>query len=446
MANFINKIKVGATTYDIGMQNTIHFDGIAPISNWYTDAACKTVATAEALTASRDYLYSNKATITNTVGIGCMYIPAIETEGASAATGYELVCVELSEGISKWAILGQVKKETITGIIPTEVEDRNVLSNVTPVTEKRLTSVTPVTTEISVVSSTTANVITAAPGKAEVTGKQIISDIDSTPKTLSYVESITAGSVIPLRPTSEKPLSATVNIGAQNLDVTKGEVSISYSKATATPTEVAVNLTAGEKQTILTSFTPGSIKQAAKDDTVSVTVSDGVLNLPSSILIGLTGSANVVSSVSTGSVAVPTKAALATPVVTAVANTEATTSINVITKVAQPATSADVTLPTSIVIGIDYTAPVASNGSQTVVASVSATGKETVGVVASDATLIASVPYASKDLAVVTTSKQTIVTDVTKSEADTLVDVTPVSTTIPAIISSVSGPIVTAVL
>ena len=57
MANFINKIKIGEVTYNIGMENALHFDGLALIGTWFVDAACKT-ATKEVKSVSikKDWL------------------------------------------------------------------------------------------------------------------------------------------------------------------------------------------------------------------------------------------------------------------------------------------------------------------------------------------------------------------------------------------------------
>lgn len=49
MANYINQIQVGSTVYEIGMLNSIHFDGLSPISTWYSDDACTTKATEASL-------------------------------------------------------------------------------------------------------------------------------------------------------------------------------------------------------------------------------------------------------------------------------------------------------------------------------------------------------------------------------------------------------------
>ena len=63
MANFINKIKIGAVEYNIGMENALHFDGLALIGTWFVDEACKTAATAANLTETQSFLYYNAASI-----------------------------------------------------------------------------------------------------------------------------------------------------------------------------------------------------------------------------------------------------------------------------------------------------------------------------------------------------------------------------------------------
>lgn len=163
MANFINKIKIGNAEYNIGMANAIHFEGTALVGTWFSDEACTTAATVADL--KKDFLYYNAAKIGDaTVEPGCMYLPLDGT----ANTGYELVCVELADGISKWSVLGKVKQSTkdITTSVTTAAV--NVVGSISTSDAEFVNAVTADSKAAVVgsLSTTNVNVITAAPGTA----------------------------------------------------------------------------------------------------------------------------------------------------------------------------------------------------------------------------------------------------------------------------------------
>lgn len=295
MANFINKIKIGTDTYNIGMENAVHFDGLAPIRTWTIDEDYTIPATVADL--SRDFLYFNKEAINdNLVSKGCMYIPTDN----DVATGYELVCVEVktsdTETRTKWAILGEIKKETkdiVTGI---STSTRKVVDIINEEKNQVIGSVTPSTASIT------------------------------------YITSV-----------SESPVS-----------VSTGTKDVVVNEASGEASEVAVNLTTNNK-TIATGVNVTTAALTNTNSKKSISVSNGVLELPASVLTAL-ALTNVVTSTtaSTSSIPIPTAAALATTVVTGITSSPVTKTISVVTEVTASApkvSTASKTVVTGVITG-----------------------------------------------------------------------------------------------
>ena len=278
MANFINKIKIGAVEYNIGMENALHFDGLALIGTWFVDEACKTAATAANLTETQSFLYYNAASIGDKeVKVGCVYIPATGSAAAMAATGYELVCIEKAEVVSKWAILGEVKKETATGVRAVTTAAKAVVTGATPTTANFLASITPSTASIAAgVATASVNVITAAPGSAAVTAQKVISGVDAPTTTINYGKSISAGSVTANHVTTAAPVTVAGSVSGGSASGNTGSKSIECTEASGVAGKVGITLTTASK-TVVTSVATGTVKQVGTSDKMVVTVVDGTL-------------------------------------------------------------------------------------------------------------------------------------------------------------------------
>ena len=439
MANFINSIKVGTTTYSIGMENAIHFDGLSVISTWFSDSACKTAATVADL--GNDFLYYNKAAIGDAVVTkGCMYIPT--SDDAGTATGYELVCVDLKDGISKWAILGEVKKETKSVVTGITTAAKQVVAGVTADKGSVIGTITPATASIADgVVTASYNVITAAPTLANVTAQEAVGNVTPSVATINYGSAISAGNAEAQHVTTAAPLSATVSGGL--VSAAKGSLSVSYNEASATADTVAVNLTSTDK-TVATALT-SSAGQITKTEG-KIQVVGNTLELPVDFIKSLTVPTSVITAVaaSTASVAVPSAAALATKVVTGVAITPVTHTVSgVVTGVTY--TAPTVTLPTAVVTGISYTAPTLTTKAQALVSAVS-TDAVTFGTVATDASLIASVPYAEKTVATAAGAAKPVVTGIAAGAVSAITGVTVTTANVNEVTAVTSGTVVTAVL
>lgn len=446
MANFINKIKIGEVTYSIGMENTLHFDGLALIGTWFVDAACKTAATANDLKESQGFLYYNAATIgAKAVTVGCVYIPATGTASAMAATGYELVCVEVSAAnVSKWAILGEVKKETATGVLAVDTASKTVVTGVSDAKAAFIASVTPGTASIAAgVATANVNVITAAPTSATVAAQDVVAGVDPKSTTINYGKSISAGSVTANHVSTSAPVSANVTLSGGGVTVVTADAEIECTEASGAAGKVSITLTNGTAKSFATGVSTASVKQPA--DPTAITVVDGTLNLPTAVIAALAAAKTVATGVTTGSIAVPTAAAMAANVITAVNTAVVTHTVNVVNSATYTNPTVKVTLPTSVVTGVSYTAPTLTTAAQAVVSSVSAT-TASIGAVATDAKLIASVPYAAKAVATAAGAAKTVVTGITTGSASAVTAVTGATGSVKEVTSVTTGTVVTAVL
>ncbi len=446
MANFINKIKIGAVEYNIGMENALHFDGLALIGTWFVDEACKTAATAANLTETQSFLYYNAASIgENQVKVGCVYIPATGSAAAMAATGYELVCIEKAEVVSKWAILGEVKKETATGVRAVTTAAKAVVTGATPMTANFLASITPSTASIAAgVATASVNVITATPGAAAITAQDVISGVSAPTTTINYGTKISAGSVTANHVTTAAPVTVAGSVSGGSASGNTGSKSIECTEASGVAGKVGITLTTASK-TVATGVSTTSVKQP--EDPTAITVVDGVLNLPTAVIAALAAAKTVATGVATASIAVPTAAAMAADVITAVNTSVVSHTISgVVTSVSYTNPSVSVSLPTSVVTGVSYTAPTLTTAAQALVSSVSATGAATIGAVATDAKLISSVPYAAKTVATAAGAAKTVVTSVTAGSAAAVTGVTISTANVNQVTSVTTGTVVTAVL
>lgn len=451
MANFINKIKIGEVTYSIGMENALHFDGLALIGTWFVDAACKTAATANDLKESQGFLYYNAATIgAKAVTVGCVYIPATGTASAMVATGYELVCVEVSAAnVSKWAILGEVKKETATGVLAVGTASKTVVTSVSDAKAAFIASVTPGTASIAAgVATANVNVITAAPTSATVAAQDVVAGIDPKSTTINYGKSISAGSVTANHVSTSAPVSANVTVSGGGVTVATADAEIECTEASGAAGKVAITLTNGTAKSVVTalSSTAKVVTSVSSEDTHITVTTDNTLVLPVTVLTALAGAqANASALGSTGSIAVPTAAAMAANVITAVNTAVVTHTVNVVTGAKHTNPTVKVALPTSVVTGVSYTAPTLITAAQAVVSSVSAT-TASIGAVATDAKLIASVPYAAKAVATAAGAAKTVVTGITTGSASAVTAVTGATGSVKEVTSVTTGTVVTAVL
>lgn len=398
MANFINKIKIGNVEYNIGMANAIHFEGTAVVSTWFSDSACTAAATVADL--KNDFLYYNAAKIGDAVvEPGCMYLPLDGTSN----TGYELVCVELADGISKWSVLGKVNSKTKEITTSVGTEGGQVIDDITTSAVEVIKSVSVSdANKVSVVSAldtAAVSVITSAPTSAAVSAQTAVKAVEGKDATLTYVKSISKGDVVANHVTSAAPVKADVSGGS--VTVQKGDVEIACNEATGAAGKVDITLSNANK-TVATGVTvskAAAVQSCAYENFGKDTykVENATLILPTSILTAATTASYATNAAAaTTSVAIPSAAAMASNVITAVNASAVTHTINVVTgaEYANPTVS----LPTQVVTGVTYTAPAATTGDQAIVSSVSAT-TATFGAVATDAKLIASVPYASKTVA-----------------------------------------------
>lgn len=449
MANFINKINIGGEIYNIGMENAVHFDGISKIGTWFSDSSCTVTANVADLT-NKDFLYYNGDTIgTNAVVKGCMYIPSSD-DGGKNATGYELVCVDVTDGVSKWAILGEIKKETGSAVIDVTTEDKTVATGVSATKAEVLVSVTPGTKEIVAgVSTASYNVITAAPGTVSAAAQEVATSVTPGTATINYGTSISDGSISVKRITAAAPVSAVVSGGA--VDAKTGSVDVEINEAAGEAGKVGITL-ASKEEAVATGVSATNV--SAVTDTTSnafgtaatYKVDGNTLILPATLLTGATKS-SVIGSVEavTGKISVPSAAAMAANVITAVNVTPVTHTVSgVVTSVSH--TNPTVTLPTSVVTGVEYTAPVLTTADQQIVSGVVVSSKE-IGAFAADAAVVTSVPYAAKTVAVgASEDKITVVTGVTTGAVSAVTGVTADTATIKTVSSVTKGTVVTAVL
>lgn len=444
MANFINKIKIGNAEYNIGMANAIHFEGTALVGTWFSDEACTTAATVADL--KKDFLYYNAAKIGDaTVEPGCMYLPLDGT----ANTGYELVCVELADGISKWSVLGKVKQSTkdITTSVTTAAV--NVVGSISTSDANFVNAVTADSKAAVVGSLSTANVnvITSAPGTASATGATAVNSVVPTATSINNVTKINAGDVVADHITSANPVSAIVSGGG--VEVKTGDKEVTVNEASAVMGAPAITLNASEKTlaTGVSATTTAAVKSTDKDDfntAATYKVENATLILPISILTAA-ATANYVTSVAaqTATVNVPTEAKLASnSVVTAITASPVTKTISGVVTGATH-TNPTVTLPTAVVTGVTYTAPTLESAAQSVVTSV-AVSSTTIYGLSSGAKVITNVPYAATTVATGAASTVSAVTGLTVGSAKAVVSVASTAVTVNSVTSQNTGTVVTA--
>ena len=444
MANFINKIKIGNAEYNIGMANAIHFEGTALVGTWFSNEACTAAATVADL--KKDFLYYNAAKIGEaTVEPGCMYLPLDGT----ANTGYELVCVELTDGISKWSVLGKVKQGTkdITTSVTTAAVD--VVGSISASDADFVNAVT-VNDKASVVgslSTTSVSVITAAPGSATAAGAAAVASVIPSSVSINNVTKINAGNATADHITSANPISAIVSGGG--VEVKTGDKEVTVNEASAVMGAPTITLNASEKTlaTGVSATTVAAVKSTDKDDfntAATYKVENATLILPVSILTAA-ATANYVNAVSaqTTTVNVPTEAKLASnSVVTAITASPVTKTISGVVTGATH-TNPVVTLPTAVVTGVTYTAPTLESAAQSVVTKVDSTSTTIYGL-SSGAKVITSVPYADTTVATGAASTVSAITGLTVGSAKAVVSVTSAKATVNSVTSQNTGTVVTA--
>lgn len=445
MANFINKIQVGTETYQIGMENTVHFDGLAAIGTWFSDESCTAKATITDL-HSKDFLYYNAAAIgANSVVKGCMYLPTSDAEGKQASA-YELVCIETGLGtgknISKWAVLGEIYTQTGSAVTDVTTEDKSVIDAVTPTSAAFVKTVTAGKKDVhTTLSTASVTVITAAPASATLTTQTVNKGFKATSDTFNYVSSISSGSAVPVHVSTKAPITVSAAVTGGAAAPLTGSKSVTVKEYTATPTDVEITLTNGTAKSFVT-----------KVNYTAPTVTTANITYDAANKALVFGQASYVTSVSagsasgtTGTISVPTSAALASQVITGISSEDATKTITgVVTGVKYTDPTVTVSLPTQVVTGITYTAPTATTADQTVITAASAS-TETIYALPSTATPVTSISTSDKTIATGFTSEVLkVVTDVTAGTADAVTDVAATTTTVKSVKTVTSGTVVTA--
>ncbi len=444
MANFINKIKIGNAEYNIGMANAIHFEGTALVGTWFSNEACTAAATVADL--KKDFLYYNAAKIGEaTVEPGCMYLPLDGT----ANTGYELVCVELTNGISKWSVLGKVKQDTKTITTSITTAAVNVVGSVSANDAEFVNAVTvnEKATVVGSLSTGSVNVITDAPETATATGASAVNSVVPSATTINNVTKINAGNVVADHITAANPVSAIVSGGGVEVETGDKEVTVNEAKAEMGAPAITLSTASKTFATGVSAATGAAVKSTDKDDfntAATYKVENATLILPVSILTAAT-TANYVNAVSaqTATVSVPTEAKLASnSVVTAITASPVTKTISGVVTGATH-TNPTVTLPTAVVTGVTYTAPTLDSAAQSVVTKVT-TSSTTIYGLSSGAKVITNIPYAAQTVATGAASTVSAVTGLTVGSANALTSITSASATVNSVTSQNTGIVVTA--
>lgn len=441
MANFINKIKIGSAEYNIGMANAIHFEGTALVGTWFSNEACTATATVADL--KKDFLYYNAAKIGDaTVEPGCMYLPLDGT----ANTGYELVCVELTDGISKWSVLGKVKQSTkqiTTSITTSEV---NVVGSVTTDASDFVNSVT-INPKVSVVSDLKLddiNSISAAPGSASVAGSAAVASVAKDSASINNVTGINAGNAVANHITSANPIEAIVSGG--KVEVSTGDKTVTVNEAEGKSGKVGITLSTTPSTVAygVESSKVQAVKSADADNFGAATykVENATLILPTAILTAAT-TASYVNSVSaqTTAVNIPTSAAMAADVITAVSASPVTKTISGVV-VSATLTNPTVTLPTAVVTDVTYTAPTLNSTAQSVITKVEATPTTIYGL-ASGTKVVTSVPYKTVSV-VVGGENADVISGITVGSAKAVTSVASTAASVNSVTSQNTGIVVTA--
>lgn len=442
MANFINKIKIGNAEYNIGMANAIHFEGTAAIGTWYSDSACTAAAKVEDLT--KDFLYYNAAKIGDaTVEPGCMYLPLNGTSN----TGYELVCVELTDGISKWSVLGKVKqttKEITTSVTTSKVD---VVGDITTSATDFVNSVTTgdKVTAVASLSTASVNSITSAPGSVTVSGSSAVASVAVTPTSINNVTGIDGGRATANHITSSNPISAIVSDGSVSVETGKKEVTVNEAEGKSGKVGITLSTVSSTVAYDVTCSTVSAVKSADANKFGDTTykVENATLILPTAILTAAT-TANYVNSVApqTTTVNIPTSAAMAADVITAVSVSPVTKTISGVVTGAT-LTNPTVTLPTEVVTDVTYVAPTLSSNSQSVVTKVEATSTTIYGL-ASGTTVVTNVPYAAATVVSGVASTVSAISGITVGSAKAVTAVSATPTSVNSVTSQNTGIVVTA--
>ena len=450
---YINQIQVGSTTYDIGMQNAIHFDGIALIDTWYSDLACSVKLTENKL-AEGEFAYTNVAAINEkAVMIGCMWLPATGTAASMTATSYELICVEKDLGanknISKWAVLGDVKKATGSAVIAATSTSISYGSSVTPTKGSALVSITPGTADLHTALSTAAIKSLGTVGTVAPTSAKVLTSVGNGTKIdVIKTVSIKGGLVSAGLASTETPISATVSDGGAT--ATKGNVSITVPNAVAAVQtgDKAVTLSAASKSVVSTLTTQAQtvVTGAAASDKATISVSGNKLILPVSVLTALAGtkSVNVVSTFTSSSISVPTAAVLK-GAVTGISNTDATATANIVTGVSYK--NPTVTLTSAVVTASSYSNYDLDKTTASVVTNVSSSSGTVYGVPSTATSVVTSVAGSNVTAATgFTTATQKVVTGITSGSGEFVTNVTLGKTSQTVVTGVTTGTVVTSVL
>lgn len=443
MANFINKIKIGNAEYNIGMANAIHFEGTALVGTWFSNEACTAAATVADL--KKDFLYYNAAKIGDaTVEPGCMYLPLDGT----ANTGYELVCVELTDGISKWSVLGKVKQSTkqITTSITTSKVDVVGSINTSDTDFVNAVTVDSRAAAVCSLSTDSVNVITAAPESTTVSGAAAVASITPSSVSINNVTGINSGSVVADHITAANPVSAIVSGGGVEVKTGDKEVTVNEAQAVKGTPVITLSNSSKTLATGVSINTAAAVQSTDADNfgTATYKVENATLILPTAILTAAQ-QANYVNGVSaqTTSVSVPTAAALASnSVVVAITASPVTKTISGVVTGATH-TNPTVTLPTAVVTGVTYTAPTLASSAQSVVTKVDSTSATIYGLT-SGTKVVTSVPYATKTVAVGAASTVQAITGLAVGTAKAVVSVASTPTSVNSVTSQNTGIVVTA--
>lgn len=444
MANYINQIQLGTQVYKIGMQNALHFEGLALIGTWFEDSTCKTAATTTSLT-SKDFLYYNGSSIdSKTVEIGCVYLPATGTTEAKVATNYELVCVEIGTGnVSKWAVLGEVTSKTGTAIVSVSTKSLTYATGAATVaTASFVNSVTPATKTLTYASSVNTASINAlgTVGTAAVADATVVTNVSATTASISYGSSISKGAASGTLNTGT--IAATVSGGSVTAKTATPSVTVASGKAIATipSAGVAATLTNDSKKLVT-----GITNTAASGATSNFSVSGTTLVIPT---IGyVTSVSGGTASANTSDVNIPTGATVK-GVLTGLTYSDITANLSTAVVTSVSHTNPAVAIPTGkVVTAVAYTAPTLTTTSQTIVSAVSANTMSAGTVDAAVSAVVTSVAADAKTVATgVATTSQTIVSGVTAGKADAATGVTLTTATQTVVTDATTGTVVTSVL